>query len=92
MCKCLSLPVLEPLGEARLQRLARLALGCGHMAVAVTQAVCVLGVSSTGAGAVAAAQNASAGKGAPCWDEEGHLAVAARLVEACVSSGTHFLL
>ncbi|XP_077538894.1 E3 ubiquitin-protein ligase-like protein poe isoform X3 [Haemaphysalis longicornis] len=84
VCKCLSLPVLEPLGEARLQRLARLALGCGHMAVAVTQAVCVLGVSSTGAGAVAAAQNVSAGKGAPCWDEEGHLAVAARLVEACL--------
>ncbi|KAK8779264.1 hypothetical protein V5799_019395 [Amblyomma americanum] len=81
VCKCLGLPVLEPLGEARLKRLVRLALGCGHMAVAVTQAVCVLGVSSTGGGSQPAS---GATKGVPCWDDEGHMALAAHVVEACL--------
>nr|XP_037270039.1 E3 ubiquitin-protein ligase UBR4-like [Rhipicephalus microplus] len=77
--KCLNLPVLEPLGEVRLQRLVRLALGCGHMAVAVTQAVCVLGVSSSGGISQPASGNAKA-----VWEDDGHLALAARAVEACL--------
>ncbi|XP_065311151.1 E3 ubiquitin-protein ligase UBR4 isoform X4 [Dermacentor albipictus] len=81
VCKCLGLPVLEPLGEVRLQRLVRLALGCGHMAVAVTQAVCVLGVSSSGGSSQPASGTT---KGVPCWDDEGHLALATRVVEACL--------
>lgn len=82
VCKALGLPVLEPLGHARLCKLTSLALGCAHMAVAVTAAVCIIGVTGQGKG------GSGAGAGAllapSCWEDEGHLAAAARVVEACV--------
>uniref|UniRef100_A0A4D5RX34 Putative e3 ubiquitin-protein ligase ubr4 n=1 Tax=Ixodes scapularis TaxID=6945 RepID=A0A4D5RX34_IXOSC len=52
------------------------------MAVAVTAAVCIIGVTGQGKG------GSGAGAGAllapSCWEDEGHLAAAARVVEACL--------